>query len=263
MSSLELANNETTVLLKAIYSKLEKIEDRLAFVEVAVKEGNNVIATSVDTFDSIMNSENNAKVEKVQEIVSKLTTNETLDRALLLIDKFEKIAPLLEEKNLVNTIKFFADSVDDIFARFKDKGIDITVLVDGLGKILPVITDAKTFDLLNLILSKTDLAIQLLENLETLPNMLNMFVDTFDEIMAKVNSNDKLQQLKTDLLTMADLDKSQKILHDIKANFSEVNNKTGTIGFLDILKHLNDPEVKKQLFFSLLAIKSISKNLSK
>lgn len=217
MNSIDIAESDSNTLLKAIYEKLNHIESRLSLVELAVTEGQGVIATSVDSFDQIMTTpSNNLKVEKIQTIAKKLSSEEMLDRFSDLLDKFESIAPLIENNNIVNTINFAADSFDDIFMRLKKKGIDVASLIENLTKIPDLIAD----------------------------------------------NNEKLTHLSNDVIGLVDLDKFQKMLDGIKTSFSEAN-KQGNVGILDILKNLNDPEVKKQVLFSLLAIKSISKALSK
>lgn len=217
MNSIDIAESDSNTLLKAIYEKLNHIESRLSLVELAVTEGQGVIATSVDSFDQIMTTpSNNLKVEKIQNIAKKLSSEEMLDRFSDLLDKFESIAPLIENNNIVNTINFAADSFDDIFMRLKKKGIDVASLIENLTKIPDLIAD----------------------------------------------NNEKLTHLSNDVIGLVDLDKFQKMLDGIKTSFSEAN-KQGNVGILDILKNLNDPEVKKQVLFSLLAIKSISKALSK
>lgn len=217
MNTIDVAESGSNTLLKAIYEKLNNIENRLSLVEFAVTSSKGVIATSVDSFDEIMTTpSNNLKVEKLQNIAKKISSEEMLDRFSDLLDKFESIAPLIENNNIVNTINFAADSFDDIFMRLKQKGIDVASLIENLTKIPDLIAD----------------------------------------------NNEKLTHLSNDVIGLVDLDKFQKMLDGIKTSFSEAN-KQGNVGILDILKNLNDPEVKKQVLFSLLAIKSISKALSK
>lgn len=217
MSTIDVAESDSNTLLKAIYEKLNNIENRLSLVEFAVTSSKGVIATSVDSFDEIMTTpSNNLKVEKLQNIAKKISSEEMLDRFSDLLDKFESIAPLIENNNIVNTINFAADSFDDIFMRLKKKGIDVASLIENLTKIPDLIAD----------------------------------------------NNEKLTHLSNDVIGLVDLDKFQKMLDGVKTSFSEAN-KQGNVGILDILKNLNDPEVKKQVLFSLLAIKSISKTLSK
>lgn len=217
MNTIDVAESDSNTLLKAIYEKLNNIENRLSLVEFAVTSSKGVIATSVDSFDEIMTTpSNNLKVEKLQNIAKKISSEQMLDRFSDLLDKFESIAPLIENNNIVNTINFAADSFDDIFMRLKQKGIDVASLIENLTKIPDLIAD----------------------------------------------NNEKLTHLSNDVIGLVDLDKFQKMLDGIKTSFSEAN-KQGNVGILDILKNLNDPEVKKQVLFSLLAIKSISKALSK
>ena len=217
MSTIDVAESDSNTLLKAIYEKLNNIENRLSLVEFAVTSSKGVIATSVDSFDEIMTTpSNNLKVEKLQNIAKKISSEEMLSRFEDLLGKFEVIAPLIENNNIVNTINFAADSFDDIFMRLKKKGIDVASLIENLTKIPDLIAE----------------------------------------------NNEKLTHLSNDVIGLVDLDKFQKMLDGVKTSFSEAN-KQGNVGILDILKNLNDPEVKKQVFFSLLAIKSISKALSK
>lgn len=218
MSTIDVAESDSNTLLKAIYDKLNHIESRLSLVEFAVTGSQGVIATSVDSIDQIMTTpSNNLKVEKIQHIAKKLSSEQMLDRFSDLLDKIESVAPLVEHNNPVNTLDFIVDSIDDIFMRLKLKGIDVASLIQVLTKIPDLIYE----------------------------------------------NNEKLTHLTNDVISLVDLDKFQKMLDGIKTSFSEANKQQGNVGILDILKNLNDPEVKKQVLFSLLAIKSISKAISK
>lgn len=233
MSNIGLVETDSNILLNKILEKLERIENRLEKAEELLYEGKNVFTTSIDSIDSIMtNPGKNQAVEKIQILVNKLTSNEILNKFILVIEKFEKISPLLENNNLILTI---ADTFDDIAIRLKDSGIELSTVFLNLLKILPKILDEQAIGLVSKLLEETIL----------------------------LNSNENFNSLKNDLQSVITVDNAQKIIEGIKISNQEINNLSEKPGLLDIIKLLNNPEVRNNIYFSLLAFKTIGNSLKK
>ncbi|MFN8575379.1 MAG: DUF1641 domain-containing protein [Candidatus Sericytochromatia bacterium] len=238
----ELLNNNES-MLQAIYQKLSSIEERVARTEFLLMEGKNIVATSVDTFDSILtDSSINKRLETILSILKKISSEDSLDKMLILLNKIEEFSSLAEKTDFIS---FFIDSFDDFFKNLKDSGVDISSFLNNLLKILPSLTDTKTFDLLNKLLENKDNILNLISISENIPSIINMSVDTFDEYAKLLKDNSKLNLLKNNLIDLKqDINKS-------------INSSPENIGILDILKTLNDPHIRKEIFIALSIMKNI------
>lgn len=251
MNEKEFLDNDKS-LLEAIYNKLSSIEERISRTENLLLEGKNVLSTSVDTFDSLLTKpEANKKVENIQLILKKISSDESIDRIVILFEKLEKILPIVENTNF---IEFLVDILDDFHTTFKKSGVELSSLVENLLKILPALADKKTFELISKILENTDNINNMITMMDSLPGVINTAVDSFDEYATLINNKESLNNLK---------DNFQKIKEDLSISINKVNNKSENFGIFDILKLLNDPDVRKQIFVGLLAVKSVSNKILK
>lgn len=251
MNEKEFLDNDKS-LLEAIYNKLSSIEERISRTENLLLESKNVLSTSVDTFDSLLTKpEANKKVENIQLILKKISSDESIDRIVILLEKLEKILPIIENTNF---IEFLVDILDDFHTTFKKSGVELSSLVENLLKILPALADKKTFELISKLLENTDNINNMITMMDSLPGVINTAVDSFDEYATLINNKESLNNLK---------DNFQKIKEDLSISINKVNNKSETFGILDILKLLNDPDVRKQIFVGLLAVKSVSNKILK
>ncbi len=241
MNQNELMNTNEE-MLKAIHQKLSSIEERVARTEFLLMEGKNILSTSVDSFDSILtNSSSNKKLESILLILKKISSEDSLDRIITLLDKVEKLVPIIENTDFIS---FFIDVLDDFCNNFKNSGVEISTVLNNILKILPSLTDSKTFELITKLLENKENLINLISMSEMLPAVLNTAVDTFDEYAQIIKNNPKVNILK---------DNFQDIKQDITIS---VNNTPNNVGILDILKLLNDPNIRKEIFIALSVVKS-------
>lgn len=246
MQSEKILSTDTE-LLRAIYDKLNSIEERITKTESLLCESQNIIATTVDTFDSLALENNiNHKLENLTTVIKKVATDESIDRITNLVIRLEEFLPLIEKFDFISLI---IDIADDYYKTLKNSGVELSSVITEISKLLPAFTDPKVFELLNKILENKDNLLKAIETLNSLPSAINIGVDIFDEYASVIKYNPKLSFLKESF---------QEVKEEvISANQISPEN----IGILDILKLLNDKNVRKNIFVALSAFKSVTNKI--
>ncbi len=248
MSDKNLSDLDTD-LLKEIYEKISFVESKVLKTEKLLTEGENILSTSVDSVDSILGKFNtNNKIEKILFILDKISSDNSIDRLSKLVDKLDKLIPIIENANIIS---FLADILDDLSTSLKDSGIELSTLISNIIKIIPLL-DKNFFDIIYKVLDNTSLLIKALDSLESVPGLIDTLADTFDEYAGLLNKN--ILEKTSDF---------NQVKEDFSLSISKVNKSSNEIGILDLLRLLNDNQIRKQAFVVLSTLKSVSSRVLK
>ncbi|MFN8673329.1 MAG: hypothetical protein U0457_14755 [Candidatus Sericytochromatia bacterium] len=171
------------------------------------------------------------------------------------IDKIEKRIEKLESfvsdgENVLSTVMDTIDNKMDEKLNLERFNTAINLL-DNLGK-------KETLEILNSVNNMYPELIDNINKLKEIPNILNMVVDSIDERFIQLNNNDKVNNIKNILLKYMKLEDIEKITKNIDKSINQ-SKRHGNASILEILRLMNDTEVKNNLFASVLLLKNLKK----
>lgn len=264
MDNINILESTEKDLLKAIYSKLENLEAKVAKTELMIKEGTGVFGMSVDTLDSfVREKENSEKVEKLELILKKLTSNDSIDALLFLVEKLEKLSPIIKEPKFIDfAVDTVVDTIDGIASDMKNSGVEISSLLQEVTKLIPKLANEKTLNLLNTLLDRAEVFSSYIQKVDHVPGAITTLVDTFDEYAGKVNTSETIIDLKNDLLEQVSLEKTEKVLASVHSSlfYTQTHQE---IGIFDLIRMMNDKNIKKQIYLVLSLMKNLGEAMSK
>ena len=154
----------------------------------------------------------------LEETISSAQIYETLAHISHRLDSLEKSASKIESiaEKLPGAISITADSVDEFYSNAVYSGIDMEGRLKNGLKLLVQLTEPKTMNTLSLLLSKIDNLKSLLQDLESLPNMVAIIVDSFDEMYKNsaqkgIDIESLVRQASDTVLSLNDLLKSDEL----------------------------------------------------
>lgn len=264
MDNINILESTEKDLLKAIYSKLESLEAKVAKTELMLKESNGIIGMSVDTIDSFVKEpDNSEKVAKLELILKRLSSNESIDSLLFLVEKLEKLSPLIKEPKFIDfTLNTVVDTIDGIASDMKSSGVEFSSLLQEVTTLIPKLANDKTIKLLNTLLDRAETFANYIAKVDQVPGAITTVVDTFDEYAKRVNTSSTIIDLKNDLVEQVSLERTEKVLASVHSSlFSTHNHKD--VSILELVKMMNDKNVKKQIYLVLSLIKNLGEAVSK
>lgn len=264
MDNINILESTEKDLLKAIYSKLESLEAKVVKTELMLKESNGIIGMSVDTIDSFVKEpDNSEKVAKLELILKRLSSNESIDSLLFLVEKLEKLSPLIKEPKFIDfAVDTVVDTIDGIASDMKSSGVEFSSLLQEVITLIPKLANDKTIKLLNTLLDRAETFAYYIEKVDHVPGAITTVVDTFDEYARKVNTSSTIIDLKNDLVEQVSLERTEKVLASVHSSlFSTHNHKD--VSILELIKMMNDKNVKKQIYLVLSLIKNLGEAVSK